>query len=527
MKSVQQLAAAVVLLCVLAGGNVLAANSTNSWNNIGGGLFTNDVNWDTTTAPSTTTDWTYFTNSQVSAYTVTFDKSVTTGPLNIIDDSVTFDMGGWRWDTPAGDSSIGTNGGAAGTVTFTSSSATNVSNGNVIVLGAASAGAVPSLGNNQTLVVDDSLGFPVRVEWAGGLRGISGPIVVTGTNAEFRIMSPNSFSGIPYGGVVVSNQAIFSFRDFNQPHGFFGPAAVFDNGILNNEGVGNTTYIGWNYTSGSVILSNNSTWTDLTDIRVGTVANNTGRVIMDNSTFVGQNLQLGDVSATPPGLLEIRNGSSATFSNRLVVTGWASHTNSLILNNGTISLGGGATAGVLTNQSVMRAAGTIRGIGNSPALVHIGSGQAGAMSYLDIGSSIGTLTLSNANLEIAAGTETRLEFSDTGLDQILITGGGATLLGSNVFTLVSGSAPLGPYKWGLGAYDFIVGTGVTYSAQYDNLTNILGAAGLVQNLDYRYGIFNIGGGLQALRLEFVPEPSTVLLLVGGGLVLWRFRRRKA
>ncbi|NQU10559.1 PEP-CTERM sorting domain-containing protein [bacterium] len=32
--------------------------------------------------------------------------------------------------------------------------------------------------------------------------------------------------------------------------------------------------------------------------------------------------------------------------------------------------------------------------------------------------------------------------------------------------------------------------------------------------------------MQALRLEFVPEPSTVLLLVGGGLVLWRFRRKQ-
>jgi hypothetical protein len=37
---------------------------------------------------------------------------------------------------------------------------------------------------------------------------------------------------------------------------------------------------------------------------------------------------------------------------------------------------------------------------------------------------------------------------------------------------------------------------------------------------------DIGGGMQALRLEFVPEPSTMLLLVGGGLLLWRFRRRR-
>ena len=55
---------------------------------------------------------------------------------------------------------------------------------------------------------------------------------------------------------------------------------------------------------------------------------------------------------------------------------------------------------------------------------------------------------------------------------------------------------------------------ITWAPQYDNLTNLLAAAGLVENLDYRYGITDIGGGMQALRLEFVPEPSTALLLLG-------------
>ncbi|NQU10188.1 PEP-CTERM sorting domain-containing protein, partial [bacterium] len=87
-------------------------------------------------------------------------------------------------------------------------------------------------------------------------------------------------------------------------------------------------------------------------------------------------------------------------------------------------------------------------------------------------------------------------------------------------------APTPGVKWGLGAYDFVVGTNVTWQPQYDNLSNLLSTTyGLTYGLDYHYGFADLGGGLQALRLEFVPEPSTVLLLFGGGLLLWRVRRR--
>jgi len=168
----------------------------------------------------------------------------------------------------------------------------------------------------------------------------------------------------------------------------------------------------------------------------------------------------------------------------------------------------------------MKASGTITGLGSGPALVR-------SERSLEIGSSIGTLTLDNASLELAAGSETLFEFSDTGLDQIILNGGSASVLGSNLFSLASGSAvPTAGVKWGLGAYNFIVGSNVTWNPQYDDLTNVLAGYGLTQGLDYNYGIFNLDGGLQALRLEFVPEPSTVLLLLGGGLLVWRSRRKQ-
>jgi len=51
------------------------------------------------------------------------------------------------------------------------------------------------------------------------------------------------------------------------------------------------------------------------------------------------------------------------------------------------------------------------------------------------------------------------------------------------------------------------------------ITNLLNSYGLTAGLDYQFGVADIGGGLQALRLTFIPEPSTVLLLAGGGLLL--------
>ncbi len=43
---------------------------------------------------------------------------------------------------------------------------------------------------------------------------------------------------------------------------------------------------------------------------------------------------------------------------------------------------------------------------------------------------------------------------------------------------------------------------------------------------WSYGIVNLGA-YQALELSvtMIPEPSTILLLLGGGLLLWRSRRR--
>jgi hypothetical protein len=198
-----------------------------------------------------------------------------------------------------------------------------------------------------------------------------------------------------------------------------------------------------------------------------------------------------------------------------------------VLNNSTIKLGKPGTNGALTNRGIMRASGTITGMGSAPGLVRTESPGTGTGSVFVVGNSIGTLTLNNLNLQVAAGTRTEWELSDTGFDQVILNGGSASLLGSNVFSIPAGTGTItNGASWGLGTYDFLVGSNITWNPQYANLTNVLsGTYGLVYGADYRFGIADLGNGLQALRLSFVPEPSTALLLVGGGLVLWRARRR--
>ncbi|NQU09917.1 PEP-CTERM sorting domain-containing protein [bacterium] len=547
MKWIPRLAVSGLLYLLLASGAF--AQTTNSWIDPGGGYsgnWTDGTHWDI--GVPTSADAFRFTNAQTSAYTVTFTGPVNTFMGDTLNDKVIFDLAGFAWtNTYSGPYAVSTvyrigSNGAPAEVTFTSTGSQGIvhfgtgypDQGSIsyatITITNAKVNLGPETGiNNSTILVDGP-----TAELLTGTQtiydGLGGTLTVR-NGAQATIGSLVGAYGGPDTVITVSNGSTLSTGAGLSVGWGYGARLVVSNSTLNVPGY----YASGNGAGGLVVGVN----------RVYTATPWEGDLEIDGSTVNAQEMNVG-VSGVQNGRAVIKNGSTVILSNGFLTVragNYGANTNTLVLNGSTIKLGAptGVTniwvisyspytlgtnfntrTGWLTNSGIMKAMGTITGLGIAPAQVVNAAGGS-----LEIGGSIGTLVLNNADLKLDAGSQTLFEFSDTALDQIILNGGSASVLGSNLFSLAAGSAlPAPGVKWGLGAYNFVVGDSVTWNPQYDDLTNVLASYGLVQNLDYRYGIFNIGGGLQALRLEFVPEPSTVLLLVGGGLVLWRFRRRK-
>jgi len=554
MKLLHRFVITGAMVGLLAGASAFAAD--NYWIGTTDMDFNQATNWSQGTVP-TTADPVLFTNA--AAQTVQFTASAANDPVQIIESPVTFDLNGYRWTSQNDSPYVIITSAVPVEVRFSSSQSAQVSGGNFAQFGNGNSPSyASSIRGPVTVRVDDDLGAPVQVDWwqsAGSFQNQT-QFIAEGPGTVLRV-------GAFYNNGISGNLLVTNGAEFGMWHywalGYPGGGGVFTAEVVNAStfrSPGSPGKLGEYLTRDATVMLRDSTWIaeghgELSysnyywygsgHIQVGYEGlyqvPYQGSIIMSNSTFIGQAMTLGSDypnygNGPAAGRLYVLDGSSATFSNQLLVRGTAGlgTRSTLILDSGTITLGGGTStlyntsfAGLLTNRGNMRLAGTIRG-GNptKPALVFA---TAGSSNW--IGSSIGTLTLENANLELAAGSVTLWEFSDTGLDQVNVVDGWAMLDGTNLFALAAGSAAPAPgAKWGLGTYDFIIGTGVTVGANfYADMTNLLAGYYLNEGVDYRFGLVDMGS-YQALRLEFVPEPSTVLLLVGGGWLLYRVRRRK-
>ncbi|NQU11089.1 PEP-CTERM sorting domain-containing protein, partial [bacterium] len=151
---------------------------------------------------------------------------------------------------------------------------------------------------------------------------------------------------------------------------------------------------------------------------------------------------------------------------------------------------------------------------------------------------IGTLTVQNGDLfqtntpggtRFAAGLRLDFDPSVSGSADLidLSSGSGSITMtaGSNVFNNITGATAIGYGKW-----DFLKADSIAYTPAYDNLSNLVMGLTLPSGADFAgwsYGVVHLGAyDVLELSVNMIPEPSTALLLLGGGLVLWRFRRRK-
>jgi hypothetical protein len=508
-------------LVVLAGPRALGVDTiTNVWQADSGnysGNYTNTAHWNLGVVPVSTTIVS-FANSQSPAYTVTFTSSLTNDALQVANDEILFELNGNTWrsspSNPAYADGVANNtwfswaAGQTSTVTFSSS----VPGAIVDLRGNFYLGA----GLGSTININSNV--TVRTPFAlhnNGKITIDGGKIEGGTTEGGRVLVQNG--GTISGGVTISDvtfgldgqwtlsNSTIRATDLSVGRGRLGTLSAYTGSTVSTPGTLKLSTVGRYVTSPYI-----------------------GQLLVDSSSLDANEFTIGEAAdPTATCLATIQNGSTAVITNRLTVyagtytTGGQTYTNTLVLNNSTITFGSGGTPGVLTNLGVIRAAGTIRGAGAGKLLVR-------NEKFLEVGNSIGTLVLSNANLDLTSSSTTTWEFDPStpgSADLIDITAGVATLSGTNFFTNTTSTLTFG--KW-----DFLRADAITNNATFDNLTNIVNSltntlpAGLFAN--YTYGVVDLPGGGQALELSInmVPEPSTVLLLLGGGLVLWRCRRRK-
>ncbi|NQU11118.1 PEP-CTERM sorting domain-containing protein [bacterium] len=519
MRTLWRTTTACALLLMLWGGTA-GAQSTNYWTNSASGTWNwNETsNWVPASIP-TNTVYVHFTNNAASAYTVQFTNNVTSYPLRVTTDKVTFDLNGKTWTCPPVGywygvqipSEIAWNAGETSTVTFSSS----------LAGGYVSASAYDSfrVGTNGIVRIDTSLG--------GGIR-FYGP---------YALVNDGSFTVSGAGAI---------YEEWPQFGANRGQARIEDGGLWTITGGGwyqygagssliisNTGKLRSNRNSafgGTVLLVSNGVWSaewgwESGGINVGYNGYN-GTLIVDGSTFDHSGAWLNIGNGADRGQVYVQNGGMLVSSNASITINagsTAGFTNMLVLNGSTIRLGskvasglsGVPNAGVLTNRGILRASGLIMGQGTGPFLLQ-------NEGLVEIGGSLGTLTLSNGNYVATASSTTLFEFDETGNDLLYAPDSSLTFLGTNQFALAPGAqVPAPGAKYGLGEYTFLIASNVTYTPVSDNLTALLGSYGLIAGPHYTYGLTQLGDGTWALKLNFVPEPSTVLLLGLGGLLAWR------
>lgn len=525
MKTTHKLVAAWALLGTLAADHALAQTS-NFWIGTAGGNYTNPANWSLGAAPLTT-QFVYFTNG--ANQTIQFTSSWTNKSLNVLNNSLTFDLNGYAWKsvaTPfAGEpgAQLGTNGGAPMSLHFSASQAAAVPGGNVVTIGDSFYYA-DMIGNATTILVDDALGAPVKLSLGlgnGGQFPLGSRVVVSGPGSEFAITAG---SGASWGGsVLVGNQALFN-AGYIRP-GVFG--GLYSTTTVVNASLKSTggEIGGYGGSLATVALSSNSVWTDTGTMYWGYSGqfqvNYSGRVFLNNSTYNGQTVIMGGtLNGNGPGLAQIVNASSVTLSNGLLITdlNLPGYTNTLVLDNSTINLGGGATAGYLTNRAVMRLGGTIQGQGSSRAVVR-------NEKILEVGNSPGTLTLTNANLELGPSSTIYFELGPHNPDGSPIVGGGTndwvniygdlTLGGTLLVSALDGFGAFGSGNAGTNHYTLFTYTGTLV----DNGLNIGSMPTGTR------GWLNIDTTAKTVSLFVIPEPSAFSLLALGGLLGLRGRQR--
>jgi hypothetical protein len=529
MKTTMRILMAMAAAVLLAAGTARAANST--WTNTVSSTFNDAASWDNG-EPGITDTATF--NAGGASYTVTFDASKTNAQAIVVagGGNVTWDLNGgkdYRIKIAGGFYGlIATNAGDTGTLTIMNGTTHTVygygggfNTGpgiNVVLTNKAYVTGTDNssinIGGTLTVVGDATVYMFDQMDIAN-LRvygGSSSNFLRSGyiVNAVIDNSTVQGWAGLVggygrVGTINITNGGVYTAS--RTPHGPAGVIGGADDGFIwMNIGGGSdmtrTSLIEGTYFN----FGRNDNASGSAHVTI--YSNGIARVTTNNHPIAGSNYGTTDFKIQDQQALTLIGGSiQMTNASRMNLIDYRTATTPGILRGyGDVSrIGSGANFSIQNDG-------------------YIRPGDTGT-SYTHNVQGFGMLTLNNGSLyQTNAVRDGRLlfDFSTTSLDQINIQGGLAQITaGTNLFSII-GAGPVPGVKYGLGVYDFLIATNITYTPAYDNLVNLLtNTYNLTYGVDFQYGIVNLGGGLFALQLSFVPEPSTVLLLALGGLMVWR------
>jgi hypothetical protein len=506
-----------------------AAQITSVWSTADG-VFSASKNWTPKDTPLPSDAVFFRTNL---AYTVTFDNEESSANLRVETGTVTFNMNGNIYHAGRGlqagvqgDDSIVinnatlivTNGGQLRTDMLDyQDSSLIVSNGGVLKV----------TGGSQVWNVG---GGYCAARLSGGKLVIDGP--------ESAFVDCNSYGADFSGEVIVQNGG--TFRADGYPGGMGsshalpgGPArltvtgtgsrAIMRSGVFTSYG-GNICLVVTN--GAEVTLGNgfnligNSGALNQNTVRIGGPGE---AALVVSSGAV--NLAVGTLWGGVGHLVVLSNGTLRVLGGGLFIgdgpTGY-DRTSDTTLDHALIQMASNLVVDVQRDSSADHYVPTLRGVGTIErctegpnfAIRNDGWIKPGDLATNQL--AIGALTVTGGDLfqtnKAAPTAGLYFKFNEASCDQILLGGGLAQITtGSNVFALAAGAQkPIPKQKYGLGEYNFIIATNLTYQPSYDNLVPLLTKqCGLKEGEDFRYGVVTLADGRNALQLAFTPSKSVI------------------
>lgn len=392
---------------------------------------------------------------------------------------------------------------------FVASGGNVVLNGNLNLNGAANVRIITGSGA-RTFTVNGVISGTSTSFAYNGFGATAGNIYVNGANTY------TSTTNIWHSTVIAGTDTAFGSGNINMGPGnntgtyastlLTGEAVTIANNIrltTNTHASGiNVQKIGGQHTSGTSVFSGSVTLG--ADTRAGQALAVTA-VAGGRVNFTGNLLRATGATGSTDAVTKVGTGIVALSGSNNTYQGTTTVEAGTLLINGTLASGGGAVT-VQSGATLGGAGGTINRDVNllSGSFLQVGDNDAGVAGGLTIGGNLSLANGSTVSLDLGNGPDAS--------DWLFISG--SVTLGESVTFNLSSSTALN-------------------EASYTLLTTTGGFSGDLSNISFTgydfSDAYNLVYDANSIRLvaSSIPEPSSMALVMGGGVLVWGLGARRA